>query len=747
MEEKDFLEFGPFRADLRHKALSRNGQPVPLPAKAFDVLCALLQRPGQTVPKDELMKEVWPDTFVEEGNLTQMVFLLRKALGESEGGQPVIVTVPRQGYRFVGGLTNPAAREVQTEASAAQPLSPAAAMAGERRVAPWAAPALMVGQVLARQFSRRQAAPEPSLNSLWWVGAAIMMVSGLGGWMIARYHFRESLPEPRLVRYIMPPEGKTASYRAGKVSPDGRSLALIGVDPSGKGQLWMRRLDALEAQPLAAAEAYPFWSPDSRFIAFVQDGKLKKIEATGGAPQTICTAPLVIGGSWNLDGTIVFGDGSAILRVPAKGGEPAPLTRLDASRGETTHDFPAFLPDGRHFLYSIHSRKRENGGIYVGSLDAPDARIRLLDDISNAEYAPGLHSGAGYLLFARGESLMAQPFAPRDLQLSGEAFPVVDRITRSPANLHAAFSASENGVLLVTSTYQGDQLAWFDRSGKRQGTIGMPGLHLNPQLSPDEQTVAVDENNAERFLSDIWLFPVGRETSSRLTLHGSDSALWSHDGSRIVFQSLNTAWYEKSVAGPENEALLLEGANMPEDYRLPCEWSRDGRFLIYSQWDRKTGFDLWMLPRFGNRKPVSFQHAEYNEWCGTLSPDGNWIAYAADESGRSEIYVQAFREEGAASERKWPVSNNGGHWPKWRRDGKELLYLDAERWIVGVEVKTDASFRHEAPQRLFPSGIRTPDARFDVTADGRRLLIPAAVTAADSVPATVILNWTKGIRP
>jgi DNA-binding winged helix-turn-helix (wHTH) protein/Tol biopolymer transport system component len=731
METKDLYEFGSFRADARRKTLNRNGQPVPLPAKAFDVLYALLQRPGQTVLKDELMKEVWPDTFVEEGNLTQMVSLLRKALGETDGGLSLIVTVPRQGYRFVGDLTAPAAGGVRTSVPTDQP-APAASIAEKRGL-----PAGMVTGILA---------VKPGLQTMWWICAAIAIVSGLSGWMIARFRFRETLTEPRLFRYtIASPENTT--YRAGKVSPDGRALALIGVDSSGKGRLWVRRLEALAAQPLAAAEFWPFWSPDSRYIAFAQDGKLKKIEASGGAPQTICNAALVIGGSWNRDGTILFGDGDVILRVPAKGGEATPLTKLDASRGETTHDFPVFLPDGRHFLYTIHSRKRENGGVYAGSLDSPDARIQLLDDISNADYATAMPSDSGYLLFVRNQVLMAQRFAAHELQLSGEAFPVVERIVQNPANLSASFSASVDGVLLVTSTYQGDQVAWFDRTGKRLGTIGKPGLHVNPQLSPDELTVAADDDDAERFSSDIWLFPVVPGTVSRLTFEGSSRAIWSPDGGSIAFD-LSTALYSKTSAGAEKEILLLEAMSPPaDDRRLLCEWSNDKRFLIYSQWDAKTGYDLWMLPLFGNRKPMSFLHAEYNEWCGTLSPDGKWIAYATDQSGRSEIYVQAFSADGTRSGRKWQVSDNGGHWPKWRRDGKELLYLGADRGIVGVEVKTGSSFQNGTPQRLFPSGIRTPDARFDVTADGRRFLIPAQITEANPAPATVIVNWTKGIKP
>jgi DNA-binding winged helix-turn-helix (wHTH) protein len=458
METKELYEFGPFRADALRKSLTRNGQPVPLPPKAFDVLYALLQKAGKTVIKDELMKLVWPDTFVEEGNLAQMVSLLRKALGESEGAQSLIVTVPRQGYRFVGDLT-----------AAPNDLGPSTAMVNRQDPA-----------------SRVMTAS----RGLWWIGATIAVLSGFGGWLVGRYHRSESPAEARVVRFTVAPPENT-SYTVARVSPDGRSLALMTVDAFGKARLWVRRLDTLAAQPLAAAEFWPFWSPESRYIAFAQDGKLKRIEASGGSPQTICDAALVIGGSWGRGGTIIFSNGDVIYRVPADGGEAKTLTKLDRSRGETTHHFPVFLPNGNHFLYTIHSRKKGIGGIYVGSLDSPDARIHLLGDVSNAEYAPGSSPDTGHLLFVRSGALMAQRFSARSLQLSGEAFPVVESIAQNPDNLIASFSASKY-VLVVTSAYPADQITWFDRTGKRLGAVGRPSLHVSSQLSPDEHTVAAD---------------------------------------------------------------------------------------------------------------------------------------------------------------------------------------------------------------------------------------------------------------
>lgn len=627
METKEIYNFGPFRADGLRRTLTRNGDVVPLPGKAFDVLYALLRDPGQTVLKEDLMKEVWPDTFVEEGNLTQMVFLLRKALGDTEGGQPLIVTVPRQGYRFTGGVTDAANGELSAATAIAQPGSAAVPL-------------------------------KAGLGKSWRIGAAIALLSGFGGWMLAHFSVHEPVDGNSVIRYTILPVENT-SFRSGKISPDGRSLALVGMDTLGKERLWVRRLDAVASHPLTTAEFWPFWSPDSRFIAFAQDGKLKKIEASGGTPQTICDAALVIGGTWNRQGIILFSNGEVIYRVTVSGGDPRPLTRLDSARGETSHGFPVFLPDGQHFLYTVHSGKSNIGGIYVGSLDDPDRRVRLLNDVSNADYAPGLTPKTGYLLFVRSGVLMGQSFGAGDLQLRGEAFPVMQPIAQSAVNLSASFSTSENGVLLVTPAYPGDLLTWFDRTGNRLGTIGRPGIHFSPQLAPDEQTIAVEETDPERFLPDIWLLPVGTGAASRLTFDGSLHAIWSPEGGRVAFEALNTALYSKTATGTENETLLLEATNLPDDNRLPCEWSEDGKFLIYSQRGLRTGYDLWMVPVAGNRKPAAFLHAEYNEWCGTLSPDGKWIAYAADRSGRPEIYVQAFSGEGDASERKSQISDNG----------------------------------------------------------------------------------------
>lgn len=291
MEPKGFLDFGSFRVDLTKRVLLRSGEAVSLPPKAFEVLLVLLQRPGQIVSKDQLLQEVWPDTFVEEGNLTQTIFVLRRALGDSDG-QALIITVPRQGYRFAATVNSSA---LQTSALPVHRGVSIRAIAGR----------------------------------FWWI-AAVVVIALVGIWMLARPSIRGSpLPESGVTRFtISGPEN--TFFREGRVSPDGRWLAFIGVETSGQKQLWVRRLDSLAARPLGHADYIPFWSPDSRFIAFGQDGKLQKIEATSGAQQAICTAALILGGSWNSNGTILFSgsarDGeSGILQVPAEGGELSPI--------------------------------------------------------------------------------------------------------------------------------------------------------------------------------------------------------------------------------------------------------------------------------------------------------------------------------------------------------------------------------------------------------------------------------------
>ena len=581
---RDHWEFGPFRVDAVKRLLLRGGEGVSLPGRAFDVLLVLLQKPGITVSKEELMKAVWPDTFVEEGNLTQTVFVLRKALGDSDG-QPLIVTVPRQGYRFVGRVSAPSGDEPT---------------------------------------------PGRKIAAMPWRTIAAMALVLACGWWIVRWRAPSLHAESGAMRLtVLAPPNTT--FREGRISPDGQWLAFIGVETSGRKQLWVRRLDSLTAQPLTRAESPPIWSPDSRSIAFGNDGRLNRVEVAGGAVQSICETPLVLGGSWSRDGTILFSSSAGLPRiysVAAKGGKPRAATTTDPQLGDMQHTFPVFLPDGKHFLYTVQSREAKNGGVYAGSLDSASFRARILEDVSNVEFAPAGLEGrsSGHLLFVRGRVLMAQSFDAESLQLRGEAIAVEKLDNPRRVIPGGSFSASSNGMLLISPPVFGSRLIWRDRTGTPLRSVGDGVMCFYPQISPDEQTVAADAFDAVTFTPHVWLYPLsGTRQGSKFTFMPTMRPLWSPDGRKLAFEALDSTLYTKTIDGNETERLLLKAAKLADDQRLPCDWSRDGHFLLYAEESAKSGFDLWKVAVSGTDRPVGVVTGPKNETCGAFSPDGHRI--------------------------------------------------------------------------------------------------------------------------
>jgi serine/threonine protein kinase len=528
---------------------------------------------------------------------------------------------------------------------------------------------------------------------------------------------------------ILPPEKSKVSSLT--VSPDGRRLAFTATDATDKRLLWVRPLDSLAAQPLAGTDnaIYPFWSPDSRFIGFFAGGKLKKIEVTGGSPSTLCNAQIGQGGAWNRADVIIFApdNGNGLSRVSAAGGEPSPVTTLDASRQESAHRFPQFLPDGRHFLYFARSVQQENSAIYASSLDQPQAK-RIISTDTNVAYAP-----PGYLFFTRATTLMAQAFDVASLALTGAPFPVAEQVGH--------FSVSETGVLVYKSSDAGKkQLVWFDRTGKQLGATGPPGEYLFPALSPDEKRVAIDRNDGQTGTYDIWLLDLARGIPSRFTLDPTNDVypVWSPDGSRIVFGSSRDGalgLYQKSLSGAGSEEAILKS----NDRKWPSDWSLDGRFILYTETNPNTLGDLWVIPLFGDRQPITFLQTKFNETNGVFSPDGKWIAYESDDSGSYQVWVQSFP---AGS--KWQVSSEGGIQPRFRRDGKELFYLGTKGKLMAVEVKVNTSgLEFSVPKLLFDT--HSTD-RYAVTVDGQRFLISTPIEESASAPITLILNWTADAK-
>jgi Tol biopolymer transport system component len=590
-------------------------------------------------------------------------------------------------------------------------------------------------------------APKPRRAWLWpaIAGAAVVIAAAAAGAL----YLKTSGPA-RATRFeVTLPEGVQFSQYV-SVSPDGHKLVFNATGE--KSGLWIRDLDTLQWRQLPGTEgsSSPFWSPDSRFLGFSVGVELKKIEVAGGPPQTLCTSPTAVGtGAWSKDNVILFGGkpNGPLRRVSAAGGIPTEVTAIDPKRGETYQVIPTFLPDGKHFVYLI-TGSPEVTGIYVGSLDAKPAeqsKERIITTTLGAPYVDG------NIFFLREGTLMAQPFDAGKLQLRGEPVPVAEHVG---SELSAGyFAVSPTGVLAYrtgATVTAGLQHTWFDRQGKATGTFGEPNNDGGVALSPDG-TRAAERDAAPQTRGDIWLLDFARGTRTRLTFRQNlgSSPVWSPDGSRIAFSSGDSidTIYEKSASGAGEERELLK---KPGEIKFPTSWSHDGRFLLYNTFlVPQTGSDLWVLPLEGDRKPVLLLGTNFNEGNGTFSPDGRWVAYASNESGRNEVYVRPFVASGTSAkgggpslgEGKWQVSKDGGTNPSWRADGKEIVF-SFRLAILSVDVSgSGAAFQMGTPKQLFTAPANNG---WDVTGDGKRFMMivpPNQGQQTAPTPITVVLNW------
>jgi Tol biopolymer transport system component len=544
---------------------------------------------------------------------------------------------------------------------------------------------------------------------LWMITTAVLLLGLLLALPFAVKYLRLSPPAATVAaRFIIAAPEKATSILGPELSPDGRHLVFAAL-VEGKISLWLRPLGSLTAQPLPGTEGvtgFPFWSPDSRSLGFADGRELKKLDLAGGAPQTLCNLPVgvsLFGGTWNRDGIILFSGNAGIYHVPATGGEPTLVLRS----GRTgLHGMPVFLPEGRHFLV----RRTTTQGvaeIHLAALDRQET-TRLLAADSQARYANGR------LFFARAGALLAAPFDADSLKLTGEPFAVADKV-RITGNANSGhFSVSDNGSLAYDPNALTDnqQLTWVDRAGKPLGTVGLPGEYENPRLSPDGKQVAVTRRDSQTRTWDIYVIDLARGASSRLTFDPDEDRypVWSPDGSRIAWEAKRDGAYQiyqKLASGVGQEELLRKA----DVFIAPNSWSADGRFLLYSQADPKTGLDLLTLPLVGDRRPAPFWQTPFNEFSGRFSPDGRWIAYTSNDQGRREVYVQTF-----------PA------------DGK----------LMAVEVKPGGSFEALAPRALFdlaPARAIGGGSSYAVTAAGDRFLFVTAREEAASLQFTVVVNW------
>ncbi len=581
-----------------------------------------------------------------------------------------------------------------------------------------------------------------------WIAAALLGVA-LGA--LGLHRGRPPASDNRVMRLnIAPPEKVTVGTTLA-FSPDGRRLAFTGTDAMGKTMVWVRALDAEAATPVAGTEGggFPFWSPDSRELAFYAGNKLKRVDAAGGSPQTICDAAGDgRGASWNAAGQILFTPDccSGLFAVPASGGAPRAVTMLDASRREESHRWPRFLPDGRRFLYMVQTAMGASHelGLYVGALDSPE-RKQLATVLSLATF-----EAPDRLFYVKEGRLVTSRLDLGRFELAAETTPVAEHVRLdSDVTGLAAFATSARGVVAYRSGGRPlTRLTWFDRAGQEHGFVGEPGEYYLIALSPDDRQVGVTAYDAGAWTGSVWLLDTARGRASRFTFENLDASgrVWSQDASHVLFVGSKsgevTGLYQKpTTGGGTEEALFREAGAFPDD------WSSDGRHVVYEIADPTTHVDLWVLPLFGDRKPRPFLTTPANEAHAKLSRDGRWIAYASDALGRSEVFVQPF----PSGPGRWQVSTAGGDEPLWRSDGKELYYVSADRKLMAVALRT-AGDRFEAgvPQALFsppllPVAITLNFGHYAVSADGQRFLVNKPIE--ETPPSiTVLLNWTPEIK-
>jgi serine/threonine protein kinase len=533
----------------------------------------------------------------------------------------------------------------------------------------------------------------------------------------------------------------TTSPTSLAISPDGLQVVYV-AELDQRPQLWIRRLDSGAARPLPGTDypQFPFWSPDSKSLGFFGGGKLKRLDIAGGSPKDLADAPQGYGGAWNEGGTIIFcANNRDLLRISAEGGEPTQLTHLQRPQ-QTSHRYPWFLPDGRHFLY--FATGPEGRGIYVDSLDESTPK-RLLG--TDTDGGPVLTS-SGQLLFVRKRTLFAQDLDPTSLELKGTALPLVEPVIVDGTT--AAFSASSSGPIVyrMGSEEAGKQLIWFDRAGKEMERVGSPDIAnlWMWSLSPDGRRVSLGRTVQGNF--DVWLLEARRGILTRFTADPAMdwAAVWSPDSKRIAYRHDGHLYARSADDAPSAGTSLLSSTA----FDTPTDWSSDGRYLVFQREDPKTGLDLWALPfdRDGRPStPIVVAQTDAAEQNGQLSADGKWIAYQSNESGQAEIYVQPFPGPGPKSR----VSTNGGIQVRWKPDGRELFYLAADGRLMAVPIRAGSSGSTIEPGAAIPlfwtqmyGAAQSNTALFpqySVSADGQRFLMNT-LSQVNAGPITVVLN-------
>ncbi len=636
-----------------------------------------------------------------------------------------------------------------------------------RALKPVTAPALerAIERCLAKDPEERWQAPQDLAIELNWIGkngsqekapvkeAGWKQLGSRLGWLLCGalavsllpgvFWWRESKPteQPMVFSASLPFAARDLA-----IAPNGHTVAVVGYqEDQKKSVIWLYEVGSEEAKNLAGTEGgnFPFWSPDGKSLGFFADGKLKRLDLPGGPLQVLCDAPSGRGGTWNKDGVIVFTPSgrlrSAMYRVSASGGTPTKIGGKLPRNGEASQRYPMFLPDGNHYLFlsATIAKKSEGDGIYVGSLDSDEYRLVVKTAANGAYAAPG------YLLYLRDRTILAQRFDAKTLQLTGEPVPVATEPQFLPRILRATFAASDAGMLLVQKggNVMLSHLIWYDRGGKEVRTVGEPEVYANPSVAANGKAVAVDKTDVTSQNTNVWTYDLQRGAAKRLTFDAGLDAMpvWSPDGTRVVFTSSRSRsnvfdLYLKETNGAQEEKVICES----DVDKYPNSWSRDGKTILYEE-----GPDLKYLT-LPEMKSTLFLKAPATLKNGQFSPDGKWVAYASNETGRWELYVTSFPE----ARGKWQVSAGGGEQPRWRGDGKELFYVSPDAKIMAVPLKAGGGVDPGVPVALFQTNPKETLATseqyiYDVDSNGQSFLVNTKVQSAYTQPITVVLNWGK----
>jgi eukaryotic-like serine/threonine-protein kinase len=589
----------------------------------------------------------------------------------------------------------------------------------------------------------------------WLAGVFLIGMLAMTAWSL--YHRERNAPLLQLE--IAAPDKSEFSGFGSAISPDGRFVAFVATT-EGKERLWLRPLDARNARMLEDTDEaqFPFWSPDSSSIGFFAGNKLKRFDLNGVGSRSIANAPNGRGGTWSRYGVIVYSPNlsSRLWKVASTGGEPAPATILDSRRGDARHNFPQFLPDGRHFLFFVHGADPQKSGPYIGSLDDPnkiEAIPQLKGNAFQAIYAPSGNASQGNLIYVRDRSLVAQSFNTGTLRLEGEPQIIVSRdyfsVASSPGFLNLTDSAT--GTLLDGGAQRArNELVWRKRDGTLIEVAGEESDYITPRISPDGSRIAVTRSDPVSGDYDIWINDWKRNLFSRFTFQrGLDFyPLWTPDGKSIIYTSDaagRPTLFRKPIAGSGEPQQLLKdmGAN-----QYGYDVSSDGKFLLFVSIHETERGDIWILPLDNSAAPFPYLKTPAGELHPQFSPGpqgGKWIVYTSDESGTEQIYVRRFTG-GPAADAKWQISSSGGKYPYWRGDGNDIVYLAPDGKLTSVAIRfTSDSLEVGASRALFNAALpSSPFSRYpyDISSDGKRFLVLNAARGHAPGTLTLLLNWT-----